>query len=196
MSRIPNRSQDHPDQILIQQAAQFAIEAHAGQVRKVGGQPYFFHPLAVGRILLEAGMEPEVVAAGLLHDVVEDTGTTLAQIEERFGARISGWVADLTEPDKSKPWRVRKQSYLKALGSATDETVMISLADKRDNLRSLVIAAGDLGSEVWEKFTRPKPDQRWYYQELLAFYSRRILDPAGQSLLDALQQDFERLFDQ
>jgi (p)ppGpp synthase/HD superfamily hydrolase len=181
---------------LILQAAQFALQAHAGQVRKIGGQPYFFHPLAVGRMLLEAGMEAEVVAAGILHDTVEDTRTSLDEIEARFGGRVASWVAAVTEPDKSKPWQDRKQAYLDALASADIEVVMISLADKRDNLRSLSMAIESLGADVWDKFTKPKPDQRWYYQKLLALYSDRVEERSGRILLEGLRHDFEGVFDQ
>lgn len=196
MSDPPNTSKTRLNHDRIRQAAQFAIQVHEGQIRKVGGQPYFFHPLAVGRMLLEAGLETDVVVAGILHDTVEDTDTTLSEIETRFGSKVSGWVAAVTEQDKSKPWRVRKQAYLKSIASAEDEVLMISLADKRDNLRSLVTAIYNLGPIVWDKFTRPKPDQQWYYRELLAIYSVRVNESAGRSLLEALQADYERLFGQ
>jgi (p)ppGpp synthase/HD superfamily hydrolase len=109
---------------------------------------------------------------------------------------VAAWVGEVTEPDKSKPWKARKQAYLTALAAADYEVLMISLADKRDNLRSLVTAIHHQGQSVWGKFTSPKPDQQWYYQELLAVYSERILQDAGRRMLEALQKDFRRLFDQ
>jgi (p)ppGpp synthase/HD superfamily hydrolase len=196
LKSIPSDNQDQFLHDLIQQAARFALQAHEGQVRKVGGQPYFFHPLAVGRILLEAGMETEVVVAGILHDTVEDTDVTLSEIESHFGSRVVGWVAAVTEQDKAKPWRIRKQNYLEVLSRADYEVVMISLADKLDNLRSLLAARRTHGPAVWGKFTKPKPDQRWYYQKLLILYRERITEGPGRSMVEALQRDFQRLFDQ
>jgi (p)ppGpp synthase/HD superfamily hydrolase len=177
-------------------AARFAIEVHQGQVRKIDGQPYFFHPLAVGRLLLEAGAEADVVAAGILHDTVEDTQITLADIEVQFGKRVADWVACVTERDKSIPWRERKDAYLAVLGKAPAEVLMISLADKRDNLRSLRSAVERLGVGVWDKFNRPKPEQRWYHENLISIYENRIGESAGRGMLEAYRRDFERLFDQ
>ena len=181
---------------LILKGLQFTVKAHRGQVRKVDGQPYFFHPLAVGRLLLEVGCAVEVVVAGFLHDVVEDTHFTIKDIRLDFGTQIAGWVNAVTEQDKSIPWRVRKQATLEDLAKAESEVILISLADKSDNLRSLRVAQSLQGPEIWDRFNRPKPDQRWYYQNLLSIFSMRVTSPGGKMLLQALRTDYSSIFDQ
>jgi len=79
---------------LIDASLAFAARAHAGQTRKATDIPYIVHPVGVMLILIEAGEnDPEGLAAALLHDTVEDTEVTLAQIQEAFGARVAEIVA-------------------------------------------------------------------------------------------------------
>jgi (p)ppGpp synthase/HD superfamily hydrolase len=184
-----------PDDLILK-GLQFSVKAHRGQVRKVDGQPYFFHPLAVGRLLMEIGCTVEVVVAGFLHDVVEDTPYTIKDIGLDFGSQIAGWVNAVTEQDKSKPWQVRKQATLDVLAKAESEVIDISLADKSDNLRSMRVAQSLQGPEIWDRLNRPKPDQCWYYQNLLSIFSRRVTSPGGKLLLQDLHTDFSAIFDQ
>ena len=76
---------------LVDAAIRFAVEAHGGQTRKGKAVAYLWHPLAVGRLLEESGCCAETVAAGLLHDTLEDTPTTAADLRQRFGERVAGW---------------------------------------------------------------------------------------------------------
>lgn len=196
---MTGKADSHPsifNEELILKGMQFALHAHQGQDRKVDGQPYYFHPLAVGRLLMEAGQAADVVVAGLLHDVVEDTAYSINDIEDEFGRRIAQWVNAVTEPDKDKPWRERKQAVLDTLVNAEEEVVLIALADKMDNLRSLRAAFDLQGPTVWGKFNRPKPDQRWYYQSLISLFSKRVETSGGLRLLQGLSDDFEYLFGQ
>lgn len=82
---------------MYEKARQMMIEAHSGQVRKITGEPYFSHPLNVARILRRAGFREEVVVAGLLHDAVEDTEMTDADIRATFGDEVADLVASHTE---------------------------------------------------------------------------------------------------
>ncbi len=196
---MTGKANSHPSiskEELILKGVQFALHAHQGQQRKVDGQPYYFHPLAVGRLLIEAGGAAEVVVAGLLHDVVEDSAYTAEDIEDEFGGQIARWVNAVTEPNKEKPWRERKQAALEALANAEFEVMLIALADKRDNLRSLRAAFDLQGPVVWSKFNRPKPDQRWYYESLISLFARRVRTSGGSKLLKGIGDDFAYLFDQ
>src|SRR5699024_12396872 len=80
---------------MIHKAICVATEAHRGQVRKVSGSPFIFHPLAVGILLSDAGEDEATVIAGILHDTVEDTKGTLREMEEESGAEVAkvvdGW---------------------------------------------------------------------------------------------------------
>ena len=73
---------------MIRRAYEFAEKAHSGQMRR-SGEPYIVHPISVACIVVELGMDSESIAAALLHDVVEDTDTTLAQIQKEFGGSIA-----------------------------------------------------------------------------------------------------------
>ncbi|RMD96972.1 MAG: bifunctional (p)ppGpp synthetase/guanosine-3',5'-bis(diphosphate) 3'-pyrophosphohydrolase, partial [Calditrichaeota bacterium] len=84
------------DPELLQKAFYFSMEAHRDQLRK-SGEPYFEHCYQVARILTELKMDQVTVAGGLLHDVVEDTGVTLEQVEDEFGKEIAQLVDGVTK---------------------------------------------------------------------------------------------------
>ena len=84
---------------LVDRAYRVAEEAHRGQVRN-SGDPYIVHPLAVACILVELGMDSECIAAGLLHDVVEDTDWTLPQITKEFGQTVAKLIDGVTKLGK------------------------------------------------------------------------------------------------
>ena len=81
---------------LIERAYEYAATAHAGQRRK-SGEPYIFHPIATARILAEMQLDPETIAAALLHDVIEDTGATSRNSTAEFGARVAKLVDGVTK---------------------------------------------------------------------------------------------------
>ena len=83
----------------ITEAYQYASKAHEGQMRQ-SGDPYITHPSAVAQILVELGMDTETICAGLLHDVVEDTASTLDEIKKRFGADVALMVDGVTKLTK------------------------------------------------------------------------------------------------
>jgi (p)ppGpp synthase/HD superfamily hydrolase len=85
----------------IERAAQLAVRAHEGQLRKYVGGPYVRHPMAVARLVRRFTHDRAMLAAALLHDVAEDTAVALAEIEENFGKDVSSLVSDLT--DVSRP---------------------------------------------------------------------------------------------
>src|SRR4051812_1144115 len=86
---------------LISRAYETAADAHTGQTRK-SGEPYVTHPVAVAKIVAELGLDDATVAAALLHDVVEDTGISLVDIEHEFGADVAGIVDGVTKLDRIK----------------------------------------------------------------------------------------------
>jgi hypothetical protein len=158
---------------LVQRADRFADRAHRGQYRKVGGEAFISHPREVMRVLSETGAEESILAAALLHDVVEDTPITIDVIEAEFGSDVSALVWGCTEPGTSgnepkAPWHLRKQGYLAHLKSAGYGTRMIALADKlvnaRDQLKSLQGAADT--NSVWVHFSTPPKDQKWWWQQV------------------------------
>ena len=158
---------------LFEKAARFALDAHAGQVRKASGTPYILHPMEVAAIAASLTGDPCVLAAAMLHDTVEDTSVTAADIEREFGPRVAALVASETEdkhPElpKSESWRLRKEESLAHLAATDDDAVRILwLADKLSNVRSLHRSWREEGDAVWEHFNMRDPAQhRWYYRRV------------------------------
>jgi len=153
---------DYPH--LVDLALAVAAAAHASQNRKdkTRTTPYIAHPSMVGYLLRDAGFDDEVVAAGILHDTVEDTTVSVADIERDFGARVSVLVSAVTEHDKSLPWETRKAQYLDHLAETSIDALAIAAADKLHNTRSILgamdrlHAAGDDPEGVWSSFKRGK----------------------------------------
>ncbi|CAF0802313.1 unnamed protein product [Rotaria sordida] len=120
-------------------ALQFAAYKHRFQKRKdLDGTPYINHPIGVAYILSnEAGIKDfDLLAAALLHDTIEDTETTLGELEQEFGPRIAGIVAELTD-DKNLPKAERKRLQIVNAGQLTSDAIVVRLADKIYNLRDL-----------------------------------------------------------
>ena len=91
---------------MIQEAARFATKAHEGMLRKGGKMPYIYHPLEVALLVSRMTKDEEVIAAGYLHDVLEDTAVTEEELEQAFGRRVLELVKAETE-DKSLSWEER-----------------------------------------------------------------------------------------
>lgn len=118
------------------EAFEFAAVAHGGQVRKGPENiPYFSHPAVVALILAKAGFSEEVVIAGVLHDVVEDTKHSIEEISEKFGKRVAELVMGVTEDERLK-WKERKQKYNEKIKQADREVKAISAADLIANRQS------------------------------------------------------------
>lgn len=150
---------------LKEKALQFATKAHSGQTRKGNGSPYIIHPTAVGKTLEEAGFSDEVVAAGYLHDVVEDTNTTIREIEENFGPKVAYLVRSHTE-DKTKSWEQRKLHTIDVVKNSDLEVKALIASDKLNNLDSLIEDYLTLGEDIWLVFKRGYEKQKWYHTSI------------------------------
>ena len=155
----------------IEEAILFATILHQGRVRKLGNTPFILHPLEVAQILSTMTDDQDVITAGILHDVVEDTDGTLEEIEKRFGARVAFLVSSESENEyagesRSESWKRRKEESLKVLKNTDDQGVrMLWLADKLANIRSLVRYDSEQGEKLWESFHQQDPEMHhWYYQ--------------------------------
>ena len=127
------------DVALIMEAASFAADRHRRQRRKdAEASPYINHPLALASILAREGRvtDATVLAAALLHDTVEDTATTLEEIESRFGGEVARIVAEVTD-DKSLGKAERKRQQVAKAASKSDRAKLVKLADKICNLRDI-----------------------------------------------------------
>ncbi|XP_026234041.1 guanosine-3',5'-bis(diphosphate) 3'-pyrophosphohydrolase MESH1 [Anabas testudineus] len=127
------------DAALLLETVNFAAEKHRNQRRKdVDGTPYINHPIGVARILSQEGgiTDIEVLQAALLHDTVEDTDTTPAELEAKFGATVARIVQEVTD-DKSLPKQERKLLQVEHAPHCSREAKLVKLADKLYNLRDL-----------------------------------------------------------
>ncbi len=170
------------DSPLIFHAIQFASAAHAGQYRKGTRIPYLIHPLRVAAILLESGCAEDLAVAAVLHDTVEDCFVSLDQIRRLFGPRIAELVAGASEPDKTLPWEDRKQHTIDFLQTAGDDQLLVCLADKLDNIRSIREDLALHGELAWLRFRRGRDKQRWYYENLSAVFTNRCTQGIGARL--------------
>ncbi len=124
---------------VVLRALEFAALAHEGQRRRGTAQvPYISHPAAVGLILARAGFDDAVVAAGVLHDVIEDTPVTAAELHVHFGEAITNIVLGASE-DKSLGYDARKAAYVEQVRHAAVSVKAVSCADKIANLTNLII---------------------------------------------------------
>ena len=155
-----------------EKALEFSIKAHKGQVRKSEpDKPMIFHPINVGQILKENGFDENVVAAGYLHDVVEDTKYTFDDIKKEFGDDIASLVYGASEPDKSLSWEDRKKHTIETVKDLDVRHKAVVCADKISNLEDLYFligkTVGSTGKFDFSCFKRGFFDQQWYYTGVL-----------------------------
>ena len=127
------------DIALILRAASFAAQKHRNQRRKdADASPYINHPLELARVLAEEGgvTDAATICAALLHDTIEDTATTPAELEQAFGAEIAAIVAEVTD-DKALPKAERKRMQIEHAPHVSDKAKLVKLADKICNLRDV-----------------------------------------------------------
>jgi len=172
-----------------------AAELHRGQLRKATTVPYISHPMAVAAIVLEhKGSESQAVAA-LLHDALEDTPLTEPELRAEFGDDVAAIVvacSDTTDHDAKPAWRERKTAYLAHLATAPDEALLVIVADKLHNARSIATDLEALGPALWGRFTTADPaDHEWYFRSVADQLARRL---PGHPLAAQLAETVEAIW--
>jgi (p)ppGpp synthase/HD superfamily hydrolase len=126
---------------IIFKALTVATEAHKGQFRNYGGEPYIVHPIAVGHLLASATGDLEVIAAGILHDTLEDTALTEAELEKEFGPRVLALVKSVSKASSAADGNraARREKDAEHYGKASPEGKTIKLADMADNLKDIAV---------------------------------------------------------
>jgi (p)ppGpp synthase/HD superfamily hydrolase len=140
---------------LVSEARECAIRAHEGQTRRAGWAPYVQHPLAVAEVVDEAGFDAEVVAAALLHDVVEKTEIGLDELELSFGGRVAELVAAMTEDGSVSPYLERKEEHRRRIEAADEGAAAIYAADKLCNVREVRGLYKHEGEDVARRLKAP-----------------------------------------
>jgi (p)ppGpp synthase/HD superfamily hydrolase len=166
-------------------AVGYACDVHAAQARKGTRVPYAAHLMGVSSLVLEAGADEDLAIAALLHDAAEDHGgeARLADIEEQFGARVARIVRDCSDslvPDgvEKDDWETRKHEHLARLAEASDETLIVWMADKVHNGRAIITDVEAQGADVLGRFNAPPDRILWYYEANLALASARHVPDA------------------
>jgi len=169
---------------LTQAALAFADERHAGQWREADGAPFVAHPLEVACLLHEAGYSDEIVAAGVLHDVLENSDTGAPEIEQRFGPGVAELVMSVTDDPAIEDEAERKAALRRQVAQAGECAAAIFAADKVSKARELRLLArrGPLGPGARLKFE--------HYEESLGMLAGIIPD---HHLLEQLRTELDAI---
>lgn len=169
---------------MIQKAVAFATKAHSGAVRKGTVIPYITHPLEAAVIVSMITNDEEMIAAALLHDVIEDAGVTWQDLEKEFGSRVASLVWEETE-DKTKSWHERKAATIEHLRHASLDVKIITLGDKLSNMRCTARDYLAIGDAIWNRFNeKRKPHHKWYYENVARELKELAVYPSYQEYLN------------
>jgi (p)ppGpp synthase/HD superfamily hydrolase len=193
-------SQSASEQARVERAYRIAERAHRGQVRDEGS-PYIEHPLRVALIVaaeLERP-EPDLICAALLHDVVEDTPVTLAEVQETCGDTVAHFVELLTKESVADPddKRITTRRYLQRIAEDSPEVLLLKLADRLDNLRSLAVLPDPekrrkyLLETYWQYLPIAKRGGKYFYEQYKSLMAGYMRAHAGELRLRV--EDFPEL---
>ena len=196
------------DNNYISKALRVAAEQYNGQTRKGKDVPYIVHPVEVAMILQKNGMNDEIIAAGLLHDVLEDGNITEDELKEIFNKRIVELVKAASEEldDRDNQlWKKRKEHTIKYLKNEKDlEIKYLACADKLSNIKSMYMDYQQIGEKLWDRFNNKdieidgsvytreekKEKQNWYYENLVDSLS----DLKGNDIYEEFKYFVVKLF--
>lgn len=180
-----------------EEALSWVTRKHASQVRKDTAIPYVSHLFAVASLVLEHGGGEDEAIAALCHDAVEDQGGAPVRDEIRglFGEAVAAIVDGCTDTDviPKPPWRARKEAYVAHLRDAPAPVLLVSVADKLHNARSILLDYRTLGEALWPRFSGGREGTLWYYRALVDAYRAA---GAPRALVDELARvvgELERL---
>jgi len=179
---------------LVERAIETAVKAHEKQKRKGTRIAYITHPFSVGITLAKAGCSEEILAAGILHDTIEDARIKPSRIREEFGKKVASIVEKCTEPDKRRSWRKRKQHTLNSLKKAGLDVKFVVCADKLHNMETIVRDYRKVGDRVWKRFRRGREDQQWYYTSLVESLRMTKGNPSYEKLYKEFKRKVREIF--
>ena len=156
---------------LFARAVAFSAYAHDNMTRSGTGLPSILHAMETASIAASITNDPEILAAAVLHDVIEDCGVTETELRLKFGKRIATLVSAATEEKLSTTtgdWQKRKLHTVNSLRAATRDQMVITLSDKLSNLRSIRKDLDAYGTKLWQTFNQPNQSMhKWYYTSIL-----------------------------
>jgi (p)ppGpp synthase/HD superfamily hydrolase len=169
---------------LTRDALAFADQRHAGQTRDLDDMPFVTHPLEVACLLYEAGYPDEVVAAGVLHDVLEDTDAERSDLESRFGPRVAELVEAVTDDPAIEDSAERKAALRRQVADAGECAAVVFAADKVSKARELRVRM------TRGRFERADCGKFEHYEASLAMLADLI---PGHDLVDQLRMELEAM---
>lgn len=170
---------------LVSEAIAFAVKAHDGMRRKKSDAPYILHPMEAAVIVGTMSSDQNLLAAAALHDVVEDAGITIEEVEAKFGKRVRELVESETEDKRAErppteTWRIRKEESLAVLRNTDDLAVlMVWLGDKLANMRSIYRDFKEEGVDMWQRFNQKDVSQQAWYYTSIAKLTERLSDTSA-----------------
>lgn len=166
----------------VEQAIRAAAVLHKDQIRR-GSMPFPFvtHLVATAFTLMDYTDDEDVIIAGLLHDTLEDTDYTVAELEEDFGGRVSDIVQTLTEPkstlENKLSWKDRKLAYVRQLKKGPEEALLVAAADKIHNFRTIVEDYTDSTSRFYQDFGKNFTDRIEAYEQIANTINSHLKNP-------------------
>lgn len=168
-----------------EQALDYALIIHAGQVRKETDIPFAAHLLGVVSIALEHGATEDEAIGALLHDAGEDAGGSerILDIRQRFGDAVADIVEGCTDTvEQPKPaWKQRKVDYIERIARESLSIRLVSASDKLHNVRAILRDYRTHGDKLWSRFNGGKDGSLWYYRELVTAFRVSALAPGDRS---------------
>jgi (p)ppGpp synthase/HD superfamily hydrolase len=180
-SRFPSLVESLP---LTRRALEFAASRHQGQRREADAAPFILHPLEVAQLLKGRDYPDNVIAAAVLHDVLESAEVQPAELAERFGPEVAALVAAVSEPTTEGHYRERKARLRAAIATADDNALAIYAADKVAKTRELRLRLARTPAAA------PDPDKLDHYWQSLTLLEHRL---GRHPLVEQLRFELEAL---
>lgn len=156
------------------EALQYAVIIHAGQIRKGANIPYISHLFGVASLAMEYGANEDETIGALLHDAGEDAGGDgrIDDIRQRFGDAVADIVRGCTDAvtTPKPPWQKRKEDYIAHIPEASASVRLVSATDKLHNARAILRDLRLHGDAVWSRFKGGKDGTLWYYRSLVTAF--------------------------
>lgn len=179
----------------LEKAIRIATIAHKEQKRKGSDTPYIIHPYSVMCIAANATQDEDILIACLFHDIIEDVPDKYPreQMVKDFGDRVASIVDGVTKDSTLPDWQSRAEAYLKHLElEATNESIIVSCADKTHNLMSMLTDYAEVGDSLWERFKVGAERQLWWYQDVLKVIRNRLPELVIANDLEELIDRFRK----
>ena len=176
---------------LIEKAARIAVSAHKDQLRK-DDSPYIVHPFMVALKLVKYNFSDTIVAAALVHDVLEDTEFPKDKLRDELGDEVLEIVKAVTN-DSSLSCEEKKIKYIETVRNGPEGAKAVSIADKIHNFESLIAAYSEQGPDIWKKFNSNEKQRAWFEKEILKMFKEAWEHPLIEEFEKLLKQKKEKI---